>query len=184
MTWFTENPWPPIIILAIVTVVCVAAWTSQKRGIWLVAGLLAVVAAVIVFVVERAIVTDAERVGQSVHDLAAAFQRKDRDGTLSFISLQAPELRVLVAQAIDWIDLPNGINIKDLRVRTSNENTRAIAHFHANGTGSIRGMGTGHGASRWELTWQKEGTQWKIIEVQRLNPFKDEKLEIFAVHGN
>ena len=115
MTWFTETPWPPIIILAIAAIACLVAWASQKRGFWLVAGLLAIVAAVAVYLIERAVVTEAERVEQSVHALATAFQRKDRDGTLSFISVQAPELRTQVEQALAWVDLPNGIDIKDMR---------------------------------------------------------------------
>ena len=184
MTWFTENPWPPIFILAIAAVACVAMWASQKRGFWLVAGLLAVVAAVTVFLFERSVVTEAERVEQSVHALAAAFQRKDHDTTLSFFSLQAPELRTQAEQALSWVDMPNGIDIKDTQVRTSNENTRAISHFRANGEVSFRGLGTSHAASRWEVTWQKEGAQWKIIEVQRLNPYKDEKMDFFDQRGN
>ena len=184
MTWFTETPWPPIFVLAIVAVACVAAWASQKRAVWLVAALTTVVAAVAVFLIERWVVTDAERVEQSVHALAAAFQRKDREATLAFFSLQAPELRTLVGQALDWVDLPNGVNIKDLRVRTSNENTRAVSDFHANGVVSFQGMGAKFAPSRWSVTWQKEGTGWKIIEVQRLNPVKDEKMDFFAPRPN
>ena len=184
MTWFTETPWPPIFILAIAAVACVAAWASQKRGFWLVAGLLAVVAAIAVFLFERSVVTEAERVEQSVHALAAAFQRKDRDATLSFFSLQAPELRRQVEQALALVDMPNGIDIKDMHVRTSNENTRAVSHFRANGVVSIPGYGTRHAASRWEATWQKEGAQWKIIEVQRLDPYKDEKMDFLEQRGN
>src|SRR5436190_21765029 len=103
MIWFTETPWPPIIILAIIAIACLAVWTSQKRAAWLLAGLLTVAAAVGVFVIERSIVTEAERVEQSVHDLAAAFQRKDRDSTASFFSVQAPELQTQVRLATDWV---------------------------------------------------------------------------------
>jgi len=183
MTWFTENPWPPIVILAIAAIACLAAWTSQKRGFWLVGGILSVAAIVAVYVFERSIVTDAERVEQSVHALVAAYSRKDRDGTLAFFSVQAPELRGRVEQALSLVELPNGIDIKDMRVRTTNENTRAFSHFRANGTVLVHGVST-HVASRWELTWQKEEGQWKIIEVQRLNPFKDEKMDIFDQRGN
>jgi ketosteroid isomerase-like protein len=184
MTWFTENPWPPMIILALAAVACLAAWSSQKRGIWLTAGLLASAAVVAVYLFERSIVTEAERVEKSIHALAAAFQRKDRDATLSHFSVREQELRTQVGQALDWVDLPQGIDIKDVQVRTSNENTRAISHFRANGTVSFRGMGSSHAASRWQVTWQKEGSDWKIVEVQRLNPFKDEKMEMFDQRGN
>src|SRR5580692_392709 len=100
MTWFTENPWPLMIILAIAAVAFLAAWTSQKRGLWLAAGLLSFAAVIAVYLFEKSVVTEAERVEQSVHDLASAFQRKDRVGTLSFFSLQAPELRAQVEPAL------------------------------------------------------------------------------------
>ena len=89
-------------------------------------------------------------------------------------------MRTQVGQALDWVEFPNGIDIKDMQVRTSNENTRAVSHFRANGTVSFRGMGAQHAASRWAVTWQKEGADWKIIEVHRLHPLKDEKLLMFS----
>jgi hypothetical protein len=33
--------------------------------------------------------------------------------------------------------------------------------------------------SRWEVGWRKEAGEWKILEVTRLNPLKDEPMEIF-----
>ncbi len=184
MTWFTETPWPPIIILAIAAGACLAAWASQKRGLWLVTGLLAVVAIFAVYIFERSIVTEAERVEMSIRSLAAAFQRKDRDATLSFFSLQAPELRTQAEQGLSMVSFPNGIDIKDTRVTTSNEDTRAVAYFRANGTANISGMTSLHVATRWQVTWQKEGKDWKIIAVQRLNPYKDEKMDTFDQRGN
>jgi ketosteroid isomerase-like protein len=184
MTWITENPWPLMIILAIAAIAFLAAWTSQKRRVWLAAGILSFAAVIAVYLFSKSIVTEAERVAQAVHDLAAAFQRKDKAGTLSFFSIQAPELRTQVEQGLNWVEMPDGIDIKDVHVSTSNENTRAVSHFRANGTASVRGMGSHHIASRWAVTWQKEGADWKIIEVQRLHPLKDEKMDMFDQRGN
>jgi hypothetical protein len=156
-----------------------AVWSSQKRGVWLVGAATAMFAAVGVFFVAEAIVTEAERVEMKVHAVTEAFERKDRDGTLAFFSVQSPELRGTVVQALEWVDLPNGVDIKDMSVRLSNENTRAVARFRANGTVSFKQQGGGHAASRWEVTWQKEAGDWKIIAVDRLDPIKDEKRQIF-----
>src|SRR5262245_25426772 len=93
MTWFTENPWPPIVILGVAAGVLVAVWSSQKRGIWLMGALAAVLAAVAVFFVERSIVTEGERVEKNIFDLAAAFVREDRDAVPGYFSVRAPELR-------------------------------------------------------------------------------------------
>jgi len=179
MSWFTENPWPPIILLIIAAAGMLAVWSSQKRAIWLAGAATAIAAAGAVFLVARAIVTEAERVEKKVHEVAEAFERKDKDGTLAFFSVQRPELRALVDQALEWVDLPNGVDIKDMSVRLSNENTRAITRFRANGTVSYKKLGSHHAPSRWEVTWQKEAGDWKIIAVDRLDPIKDEKRQIF-----
>jgi hypothetical protein len=184
MTWFTETPWPPIFILGLVAAGCLAAWTSHKRGLWLSAALVALIAAVGVFLAEKSIVTEAELVEAEVHKLVSAFEHKDQDALLGFFSVRAPELRAQAEQALTWVDIPNGLDIKDLRVRTSNENTRALSHFRANGTVSFRNLATSHVASRWEFTWQKEQGRWKIIDVQRLNPYKEEKMDLFDPRPN
>jgi hypothetical protein len=184
MTWFTETPWPPIFILGIVACILLAVWSSQKRGIWLIGALIALIAAAAVFFVERAVVTEAERVEKNVFDLTSAFQRKDRDRTLSFFSAQAPDLRDMATYALNLVELPDGIDVKDVSVRLTNENTRAVSLFRANGTVTVHGIGSQHSASRWEVTWQKEGSDWKIIEVVRLHPYKDEKLQIFDRRAN
>ncbi len=178
MTWFTDTPWPLIVILGIAACVCLALWTSQKRAVWLVGVVILVGVAVGVFVVEKSIISEAERVEQNVYDLTGAFQRKDRERVLSFFSLQAPDLRATAVEALNLVDLPDGIDVKDVSVRMSNENTRAVSHFRANGTVSVKGLGARHSASRWEVTWQKEASDWKIVEVIRLDPIKDEKMQI------
>jgi len=179
MTWFTETPWPPIFLLLIAAAAMIAIWSSQKKGFWLLGALAAIVAAVAVFFVEKQIITETERVEQDIYGLTNAFVRKDANATLAFFSQQAPELQEMARQALEWVDLPNGIDVKDMHVRLSNENTRAVTHFRANGAVSFKGMGTHAAASRWEVTWQKEGGDWKIIQVERLHPLKDERMRIF-----
>ena len=179
MTWLTENPWPPIFLLFIVAGVLAAAWTSQKRGIWLLGALTALLAAAALYFIEKSIVTEAERVEMKVRAVASAFERKDKEATLAFFSVQSPEVREMVLQALEWVELPDGVDIKDMSVRMSNENTRAVARFRANGTVSFKKLASQHAASRWEVTWQKEAGDWKIIAVDRLDPIKDEKRPTF-----
>ena len=184
MTWFTENPWPPIFILGLAACVMLAVWSAQKRGLWLMGSLTAIAAAVAVFVVEKMIVTDAERVEKKVVELVNAFVRDDRPTVLSSFSVQAPELRELAQQGMQLVQFPNGIDVKDMHVRLTNENSRAIAHFRANGVVVVRALNTQHSmATRWEVTWQKEAGDWKIVEVVRLHPLKEERMPILDQRG-
>jgi hypothetical protein len=179
ISWLTENPWPLILLLALAAGVMLAFWTSQKRGIWVLGAVAALACAVAVYFVEKAFVTEAERVENKVHAVAEAFTRQDREGTLAFFSVQNAPLRETVVQALDWVELPNGVDIKDMSVRLSNENTRAVARFRANGTVSYKQQGAQHYPSRWEVTWQKEAGDWKIIAVDRMHTIRDEKVGIF-----
>jgi hypothetical protein len=184
MTWFTETPWPPIFILGLIAAGCLAAWSAQKRGLWFSAALVALIAAVGVYLVEKSIVTEAEVVEGEVYNFVHAFERKDHDAVVSFFSVRAPDWRAQAEQGLTLVDLPSGLDIKDLRVRTSNENTRALSHFRANGTVAVRGIGLNHVATRWEFSWQKEQGRWKIVDVQRLNPYKEEKMDPFDPRQN
>ena len=114
-----------------------------------------------------------------MRDLVEAFVRGDRDRVVSCFSAKAPDLRALAVRGLDLVEFPSGIDVKDMSVRVSNENTRAVSLFRANGVVSVKGLGgQNHMASRWQVTWQKEGDDWKIVEVVRLDPYKDESIPI------
>jgi ketosteroid isomerase-like protein len=177
--WFTETPWPPIFLLGIVACVLLALWYSQKRAVWLFGVIVVVASCVAIYFIEQAIVTDAERVEENVRQLVAAFQRKDRQATLSHFSVGARELRIAVDRALDLVDITR-VSVKDVDVRLVAQGSQALSHFRANGTGTLAGLGgSTEFASRWELTWQKEGDVWKIVEVRRLNPIKEEEMSMF-----
>jgi hypothetical protein len=178
--WFTESAWPPIIVLALFALVMGGLWLSQRRGIWLIAAAVALVGCFAVYYVEQAIVTESERIEQNVFDLTRAVCRKDEAKTLSYISKQAPELRDVAIRGMKLVDIREDLDIKDLSVRLLAENSQALSHFRANGTVSVKEFG-GVGAyypTRWEVRWQKEGGDWKIVEVVRLDPLKEERMGI------
>jgi hypothetical protein len=177
--WLTENPWPPMVLLGLVAAALAWVWVARRRGAMLIGAIAALLGCVAVYYIERAIVTDAERLEADLYRLVSAFQHKDREGTLSMISQQAPEWRTMAAVAIDLVDVRDDLDVKDVSVKIYGENSQALTHFRANGTFSYRGQGTGHYPSRWELRWQREGADWKVVEVTRLNPLREEKLAIF-----
>lgn len=180
--WFTENPWPPIVILIALAAVLVGLWTSQRRALWLVAAAVAVAGCFAIYFVERQIVTEPERIAQHVFDMTSAFRQKDEKKTLSYFSKQAPELHDLVVNGIKMIDVDDDLSIKDMSVRLISGGSQALSHFRANATVHVGGAGSpfggfgGKGISRWELRWQKEGGDWKVVEVTRLSPTKDERM--------
>jgi hypothetical protein len=168
--WFTETPWPPILICTVAIVCLVAMWQSnQRKGTLLAAGGL-LIATVAIYFVERAIVTESEQLEAAVIELTDAFQRNDEQTTLSFFSKSAVEERLAVKAAMKLVDVGKDLRITDDHVRFMAGKTRAISHFRANATIKLAGRDFGKQPTRWELTWQREAEEWKIIRVQRLNP--------------
>jgi hypothetical protein len=178
--WFTETPWPPIFILLVVCCFLVAAWQGSKRAVYLIWVGVLLAACAGVYFYEQATVTESERVEQNVHDLVHAFQRKDKQTTLNFFSPQADQFRSTVEKAIELVDVRDDVDVKDVNILMMSENTQAVSQFRANATVSVRGLvDYTHQPSRWELTWQKEAGEWKIVAVQRLNPVTGEKMGIW-----
>lgn len=183
--WFTENPWPPIFILGMAACVLAGAWASQRRGILLVAALAALAGCFAIYTVERSIVTEGEQIEADIRTMTAAFQKKDRKKVLSFFSKQAPDWQDVIDRAFDLVDIEDDLDVKDMSVAMHGENSQAVARFRANATITAKSLGiSSHQPSRWELHWQKEGGAWKIVDVIRLNPFKDDPMDIFEKRPN
>jgi hypothetical protein len=178
--WFTETPWPPIIVLAAVAIAFAVAFISTQRTKFIAPILLLAALAIIVYVVEQQVVTERERVEQSIHDVATAFQSQDVEGTLEHFSEQALLLRAAVMGAVAAVQVQDDLRITDVSIEMKNADSRARAHLRANGTFEVVGYGdVGHQPTRWNVDWQKEGGQWRIIYVERLDPITGEVMGIF-----
>lgn len=187
--WFTEDAWSPVIVCLVGVVISAIAWSSSQRPRYLgVAALLTVIAAG-VFFVEKVIVTDAEQVEQNLLDLVRAFVTESRQmqagqpqapeslQCVNYFSLQNTGDRSRVVAALLVADVQDDIRITDVQIRLTNENSRALCHFRANATVSA-GSFSGHHPSRWELTWQKEGGEWKITRTRMLNIMNGSEIRI------
>jgi hypothetical protein len=178
--WFTETPWPPILICSVFAVCLVAMWQANRRtGTVLAAGLL-VIASVAIYFVEQAIVTESEQLEAAVIDLTDAFRRNDQKTMLSFFSKSAIAEQLAVIGAMKLVDVGKDLRVTDDYVQFKAENSRAILHFRANATIKLSGRDFGKQPSRWELTWQREADDWKIIRVQRLNPINGKPMGTLA----
>ena len=188
--WFTETPWPPILILCVVGVLLFLGWHSQRKTVFLAGSALCVALCGIVFVVEELIVTERERVEQRLSDFAAAFQRDSMQpgvpnlllggpepASLSFISKRAEDVRRMAGQALALVDISEDVRISDVRTTMTNNNSRAITQFRATATVSAGGFNAIRQPTRWELTWQLENGDWKVIRATRLHFLTGESLQ-------
>lgn len=187
--WFTEDAWSPIIVCAVFGVVFFIAWSSTQRSKFLIPIPILLFAAITVFFAEQAVVTDAEQVEQNLQDLISQFI--DESQQLGMGQQQTPEMiqchryfstnndadKARVAAALLMVEVSDDARTTDIQIRLTNENTRAVTHFRVNGTVSGPGF-SNHYASRWELTWQKEGGRWRVTRTKMLNVMSGEEQRI------
>lgn len=174
--WFTETPWPPILILAIVAAGLVALWTNSGRVLNLAVAAVLVICCGVVYAIEQRIVTERERVEAAIFGVAEAFRAADTRATLKYISPRAPfELHLGIQSVMGPMEVrvQDELRITDIDIEMLGEESRAKSHFRANGRIYIGEHGdVGHQATRWNVTWQKEGGEWRILDVERLDPVR------------
>ena len=186
--WFTETPWPPILILCVIGVLLFLGWVSQRKTGYLAGVALCVALCGLVFVVEQQIVTETERVEQRLLDFTAAFQRDSLQRGLINAVLGGPEpeslkfiagdeVRRMATQALDLVDIQDDVRISDVRTKMTNKDSRAITQFRASASVTVAGYNAVRQPSRWELTWGKEDGEWKVLRATRLNFLSGQPLD-------
>jgi hypothetical protein len=180
--WFTETPWPPIAVLSFALLVCLFVALQTQRGKWLVAAGLCIVLGIAVWFVEAAIITPAEQVEANLLAMIEAFQKNDEPGTLKYIS-RAPASAGLVALAkigIQTVDLKEDYRVTDLQIKTLANHTAATSHFRVNATLLLATQGNmGHKPFRFNGKWRIEGGDWRLTEIEELDPINGEVLNRF-----
>ncbi len=168
--WFTEDPWPPMLFCGVGILIGLGMWASSKRVLHLGIMFASLFLAAGIFFVEQLIVTPSELVEQQVVRLCDEFRRK-QPAALDHFSPNAPELRAMAEGAMAMVTVGDDLSVTDFKTTITNQGSRAQCHFRANATISLTAAGNvGRQPARFVLTWAKEGGDWKIIGVKRLNP--------------
>jgi hypothetical protein len=179
--WLTDSAWPAMTILCGLAVASAWWWMRTRKISALIVTLLCVMGIPGSYIAERLVITDRERIEAAVHEMAAAFERRQINDLLRYISPRQQALIDLVEWGFETVTKVDSLHITDVAVETFADGSRARSHFRANGRFHAEGFGdVGHKATRWELTWQREGDQWKIVDIRRLNPITGEEMDARA----
>jgi len=184
--WFTEDPWPPMLICGVAALIGLGFWSSSKRVLPLGFSAFFLIAAGVIYLVERTIVTPAEHVQDLLVQLVDEFKQRDPK-TLDHFSASAPGWRAICERAMNDFTVEDDLALSDFHTKMTNEETRAVVSFRAKGTVSAPSytIVKTYFAARFEVTWEKEGGDWKVVDVKRFSPVKDsEELPIDAVRGS
>lgn len=178
--WFTETAWPPIIILSLAGVACLLVAMQTQNAKWLVALGLVVIAAVAVWFVEKSIVTPREQVENHLLSMIDAFQKNNEAQTVSYISPGSPGLVALAKLGIQVVDVDPGYRVTDVQIKTIANETAATSHFRFNATIRMPSQGNlGHQPLRFNGKWRIEAGQWRLTEIEELDPINGEVLNRF-----
>jgi hypothetical protein len=159
--------WPLFFVCLILSAALFGRWILQQRRRPLVMAIVFLAAAGGIFLADRLIITETKRVQAGIDALAQAFQAGKVDECMDFFSPQDKADRELVGRAAGMVQIEGPIRISDLSIDMSSTESRAVATFRASATAKFQGH-SDRGHTRWELTWQREGNDWKIIRVRRL----------------
>lgn len=183
--WFTETAIPPIAILLLVAGGFLLAWSNNNRILYLGGIVGCLLLCGVVYAIEVAIVTPREEVEESVRSIAMAAVDGDIDRTVAHVSNHAPDVSQAIRGAMTFVDVHEGLSVKDFEIKMKSSNSQAEADFRANGMFSLQGSEIEqHAATRWLFTWRKEGGQWKVTKLQRLDPMKGEPIQLMARQSN
>jgi len=175
----TENPWPLIILLFVVAVGLGIAWSRRQQPQFLIGIGLCLLLSIGVWVLDRSVVTTREALADNVVQMTKAFQERDLDRTISYVSPHARALRMLIGTAYNILEIRDDMRVTDIQVEMKGQETRAVTRFRVNATfiPHIPGYPEAQNrvATRWEAKWQLEGDQWRMIDIIELNPITGER---------
>lgn len=174
--WFTENPWPPMLIAALGAMIFFAVWNGNRKNLFLILAIICLLLTPGFYVVERAIVTQGEKLRADIAQLCDQFRNRQPE-TLNHFSNSVPQFKDMCKAAMDLVEVGDDLRLTDFQTTFSDNDTKAKVHFRANGTFSAMGF-KGHHPFRCILTYQKEGDTWKIVDVARLDPIKGNKIGV------
>ena len=166
--------WPLFFLCLILGAALLAQWVLQRGRRQIVAVAVFLLAAVAILLADRLIITQTKRVEANIYELAKAVEASNVERCLSFFSEGDKPDRQLVQQAVGMVQIQGAIRITDMSIKMSSAESRAVSTFRATADVTYQNQ-TNRFPTRWELTWQREGNEWKVIRVRRLQLLGDQE---------
>lgn len=174
MSWFTENPLPPVLIGVIIEalLVVVLMRTGKRSVLW---GMVALAALVVgIVVLERSIVTPREEVKQAIEEIRALVEANDRPALLQRIDSNpgVAELRNRVQSDLAQIhvDQAKVTDLRDEDIKIDPAATRAKVGLI--GSVDVSGAAKAHIVLRFDIDLRKRDGQWILTAAQWRSPLE------------
>jgi hypothetical protein len=171
--------WPLFFLCLILAAALFAQWVLQRSRRQIVAAAVFLLAAAAIFLADRFIITETKLVQASIYGLAEAVRARNVERCLTFFSESDKPDRQLVSQAASMVEIEGPVRITDMSINMSSAESRAVSTFRATADVKFQNQSNRY-PTRWELTWQREGNDWKIVRVRRLQLLGDQETSPLA----
>jgi hypothetical protein len=171
MNWFFEGPWPILVTGLVLETILVVALVRTGRFVlvWGVVGLGILIGGLLVL--ERAIVTDNERIRETLDGVAAAVAANDLNGVLALIGPEATKVRKLATESLGRIKVREARVNNDLVIVITRQGgaPSALATFTGRIRADVRTETLGHDTyvGRFSVGLVKEGDKWLVVDFER-----------------
>lgn len=175
MNWFTENPWPLIMLLVGFAVLALILGQSKAR----LGAVVLLLLAAGVYLLEGMIITPSERIEVTLQAMHKAFVADDLTTINSMIADESPQLRETAKKGLGLVDLDDGFHLQDVVVTLADDQKSAEIQLRANGTVQLRDNSvTTHVATRWRTKWVAKDEKWLLSDVHRLDPMTGNEIGV------
>lgn len=174
MSWFTENPLPPVLIGVILEalLVVVLMRTGRRSVLWGMVGLALLVAGLVVL--ERTIVTPREEVKQALEEIRALVEADDRPALLQRIDSNPgiAELRNRVQSDLAQVTVDQAkiTELKDEDIKI--DSTGETARVGLIGSVDVSGAARGHIVLRFDVNLRKRDGVWIVTAAEWRSPLE------------
>ncbi len=180
--WPSESPWLIIGLSVLGLVICSLTWMSRQHWGAIAAAVGFAILGIGGVVYDQFVVTPREQVEDAILQITGAFQKRDLDRTLSFISDSAWDVRLLAAEGYNLVMVDDGMRVTDIQVETLAQDQRARSQFRVNGNATYKLGGGSRFATMWEAKWERETDGWKMIEIIALDPMTGNQQPFLESH--
>lgn len=179
--WPTDNPWPAFAVCLLAAVALFMMWSQQRQMKWMFGTIICLILAAASLATDAMVVTPREQVVQNIYAITQAFQKRDLDKTLSFISKSSWDVQLLAAEGYNLVKVHDDMRVTDVQVEMIAKNQRARSRFRVNAT-LDNPVGTSRVSTMWDAKWQSEPDGWKMIEITALDPITGEPQGFLEAH--
>src|SRR3954447_23956551 len=167
MTYLVENPWPGLVLAALIELALGILLVRAGRA-WVIAAMAGVlIAAVALVIIERLVVTDKEEIENSLETVASALEAHDVPRVLATLAPEFPR-RAEVERVLARFEVSQARVGSDLEVRFNplTNPPSATAYFTGHLEGKdLRGqLPYEHLIRKFKIVFRRDGDRWVIAD--------------------